>query len=167
MHSAAVMTRRKRSALLCSRFASLARKMATRAPHEAQTDSCTYEIDLPAPHDSPAALSDVSAQVLAFIGSLAQDYIWHKQQFQLGLSPQQPTQQHRWLTGTTDVTDAVDDEWFIVWLLRRVTIEWHDAAVQIEDDDGEFLLIEAADALPNWVTPQNAANRVRTPPFPS
>ena len=147
---------------------SLARRMATRAPHEAQTDSCTYEIDLPAPHDSPAALSDVCAQVLAFIGSLARDYIWHKQQFQLGLSPEQPTQQHRWLTGTTDVTDAVDDEWFIVWLLRRVTIEWDTAAVQIEDDDGEFLLIEAADALPNWVTPQNAANRVRTPLlFPS
>ncbi|GAA5959919.1 hypothetical protein JCM8115_004905 [Rhodotorula mucilaginosa] len=134
--------------------------MATRAPHEAQTDSCTYEIDWPAPHDSVAALSDVCAQVLAFIGSLAKDYIWHKQQFQLGLSPEQPAQHHRWLTGTTDVTDAVDDEWFIVWLLRRVTNEWHDAAVQIEDDDGEFLLIEAADALPNWVTPQNAANRV-------
>jgi hypothetical protein len=34
-----------------------------------------------------------------------EDYIWHKQQFQLGLSPEQPAQQHRWLTGTTDVTE--------------------------------------------------------------
>ena len=28
------------------------------------------------------------------------------------------------------------------------------------DADGEFLLIEAADALPDWVTPENATNRV-------
>ncbi|GAA5978983.1 hypothetical protein JCM10908_002758 [Rhodotorula pacifica] len=138
--------------------------MATRATHEAQTDSCTYEIDFPPPQDSTAALSDACAEILAYIGSLSQDYIWHKQPFQLDLSPEAftPTQQqqHRWLEGKTDVTDAVDDEWFIVWLLRNVTLKWHDAAVQIEDDDGEFLLIEAADALPSWVTPQNAANRV-------
>ncbi|GAA5860390.1 hypothetical protein JCM3774_000403 [Rhodotorula dairenensis] len=143
--------------------------MATRAPHEAQTDTCTYEIDLPAPHDSAAALSGACAEILALVGSLSQDYIWHKQPFQLALSPEPIAQpvaaasaapQHRWLAGRTDVTDAVDDEWFIVWLLRQLTLEWNDAAVQVEDDDGEFLLIEAADALPNWVTPQNAANRV-------
>lgn len=29
------------------------------------------------------------------------------------------------------------------------------------DSDGEFLLIEAADALPTWVTPSNSENRVR------
>ena len=31
------------------------------------------------------------------------------------------------------------------------------------DSDGEFLLIEAAEALPSWVTPTNAKNRVRAP----
>ncbi len=30
------------------------------------------------------------------------------------------------------------------------------------DTDGEFLLIEAADALPSWVTPSNSENRVRS-----
>ena len=30
----------------------------------------------------------------------------------------------------------------------------------IYDADGEFLLIEAADVLPAWVTPENATNRV-------
>ena len=30
----------------------------------------------------------------------------------------------------------------------------------IRDTDGEFLLIEAADELPSWVTPDNAPNRV-------
>jgi len=29
-----------------------------------------------------------------------------------------------------------------------------------QDNDGEFLLIEAADFLPKWVTPESAENRV-------
>lgn len=32
----------------------------------------------------------------------------------------------------------------------------------VNDSDGEFLLIEAADFLPKWVNPSNAVNRVRT-----
>lgn len=34
--------------------------------------------------------------------------------------------------------------------------------VRIEDNDGEFLLIEAADFLPKWLDPDNSANRVST-----
>lgn len=140
--------------------------MAARPPHEAQTDSCLYQIDFPGPHDDAQALTDLCAQVLAFIASLSTGYIWHRQPFQLGVSPLSFTapagqKQHQWLTGKTDVTDAVDDEWFVVWLLKQVTEKWRDAAVAVEDDDGEFLLIEAADVLPSWVTPQNAAHRVR------
>jgi hypothetical protein len=30
----------------------------------------------------------------------------------------------------------------------------------IRDTDGEFLLIEAANELPNWVSPENAENRL-------
>ena len=45
-------------------------------------------------------------------------------------------------------------------------------AVSAIDSDGEFLLIEAADSLPPWVSPSNAENRVRTlfalfPPCPA
>jgi SGT1 protein len=31
----------------------------------------------------------------------------------------------------------------------------------VRDSDGEFLLIEAADSLPSWVTPSVVENRVR------
>ena len=30
----------------------------------------------------------------------------------------------------------------------------------VYDADGQFLLIEAADALPSWITPENVENRV-------
>lgn len=36
---------------------------------------------------------------------------------------------------------------------------------RVEDNDGEFLLIEAADFLPKWLGPDNSANRVNIPKF--
>ena len=53
----------------------------------------------------------------------------------------------------------MDDEWYVVYLLRRVS-EAFDVAVQVWDEDGEFLLIEAAYSLPGWLEPAVAANRV-------
>ncbi|GAA5924061.1 uncharacterized protein JCM15063_005536 [Sporobolomyces koalae] len=129
------------------------------------TDTCTYQIDFPTPQDQPEALRDLATRILAFTNSLSANYLWHKQPFELAptaLSYAAPIEQkqHLWLEGKTDVTDAVDDEWFIVWLLQQISLQWTEAVIAIEDDDGEFLLIEAADVLPNWVTPQNAANRL-------
>lgn len=58
------------------------------------------------------------------------------------------------------VQDAVEDEWFMAYILRKLTRSVPGLCVQVSDEDGEFLLIEAADALPKWITPENAANRV-------
>jgi hypothetical protein len=38
---------------------------------------------------------------------------------------------------------------------------------QVTDTDGQFLLIEAANALPAWVDPETAEHRVRLPPLRS
>lgn len=37
---------------------------------------------------------------------------------------------------------------------------FNDLVIQINDSDGEFLLIEAADYLPKWLNPESAENRV-------
>lgn len=42
---------------------------------------------------------------------------------------------------------------------------WNFFCIRIEDNDGEFLLIEAADFLPKWLDPENSANRVSMPKF--
>lgn len=34
---------------------------------------------------------------------------------------------------------------------------------RVEDNDGEFLLIEAADYLPKWLNPDSSENRVSLP----
>ncbi|KAK2462036.1 hypothetical protein APHAL10511_006499 [Amanita phalloides] len=57
------------------------------------------------------------------------------------------------------VGDSVDDEWLVVWLLKQISQKW-DLVISSVDSDGEFLLIEAAEALPSWVKPSNSENRV-------
>ena len=58
------------------------------------------------------------------------------------------------------VQDSVEDEWFMTYILRTLTQSASGLCVRVEDEDGEFLLIEAAHELPKWVRPENAMNRV-------
>ena len=62
--------------------------------------------------------------------------------------------------------DSLLDEWFLVHvLLQRVSRI--PCLVRVWDDDGEFLLIEAADHLPPWADPDTCDGRVgRPPPLP-
>ena len=64
------------------------------------------------------------------------------------------------LRGRTEYGDSVEDEWVIVWLLRELTRKFEDLWVKVNDSDGEFLLIEAAGTLPEWLEPEVAENRV-------
>lgn len=64
------------------------------------------------------------------------------------------------IQGQTNFGDNVEDEWFIVFLLKQLTKHDPDLVVTVEDSDGQFLLIEAADSLPKWLTPESAVNRV-------
>jgi hypothetical protein len=124
-------------------------------------DTCHYSLSLPLPSGSLPALIP---ELLTFVSSLSSSYIWHKQPFNLSLSPLSfsptTTADTQYLEGKTDCTDCVDDEWFIVWILRELSKNYEGLVVGIKDEDGEFLLIEAAEVLPRWVTPNNATNRV-------
>ena len=55
--------------------------------------------------------------------------------------------------------DNVEDEWFVTFILSDITRKLPLIA-KVDDTDGSFLLIEAADALPRWVDPDTAQNRV-------
>ena len=143
----------------------------TRPTYESNSDTCRYTLDLPAPHDHGDHLRSHCAHLVAVALSLTQGYIWHNKQPGFTLQPSpvdfarpatatSTSPQHHHLEGSTDVTDAVDDEWLVVWVLKHLSLDCTDAVISVDDDDGEFLLIEAADSLPAWLTPQNAANRV-------
>ncbi|PVI07042.1 SGT1-domain-containing protein [Periconia macrospinosa] len=85
------------------------------------------------------------------------EYIWQRESIKLDL-----IREHgRWLLkGSTNYGDSVADEWLIVYFLRELSKEFKDAWIRIYDTDGEFLLIEAANALPKWLNPEVAENRV-------
>lgn len=85
------------------------------------------------------------------------EYIWQRDHIHLELI----REDGRWiLKGSSNYGDSVADEWLIVYLLRELSTEFKDAWIRVYDSDGEFLLIEAANALPPWANPEVAEHRV-------
>ncbi|KAF8328807.1 SGT1 protein-domain-containing protein [Cantharellus anzutake] len=107
----------------------------------------------------------LGAQIRETVHSrLPTSFLWHKDAFEVKLARalpnEAPSRTPRWkLEGTVRIGDSIDDEWCLVWLLREVSLII-DVAISISDSDGEFLLIEAADVLPKWISPANSENRV-------
>lgn len=64
------------------------------------------------------------------------------------------------LYGITHFGDNIEDEWFVVFLLFQITKEVDGLIVRVVDADGEFLLIESADYLPNWANPESCEKKV-------
>lgn len=50
----------------------------------------------------------------------------------------------------------------VVFVLREISKRIPGSIVRVQDNDGEFLLIEAADYIPSWLDPDNSDNRVST-----
>ncbi|KAH9968828.1 SGT1 protein-domain-containing protein [Russula dissimulans] len=113
------------------------------------------------PQESSSDKTSVTCLALVvqkFVEPLLTDFLWHRDTFQIKVV--QDTDGSGWfLEGRMRVGDSIDDEWCVVWLLREASKKW-DFAISIRDSDGEFLLIEAADYLPLWVTPSVVENRV-------
>lgn len=86
-------------------------------------------------------------------------YIWQNQPFNLKYKPGKGGVPAH-MFGVTKFGDNIEDEWFIVYIVKQITKEFPELVARIEDNDGEFLLIEAADFLPKWLDPDNSANRV-------
>uniref|UniRef100_A0A131YI61 SGT1 protein n=1 Tax=Rhipicephalus appendiculatus TaxID=34631 RepID=A0A131YI61_RHIAP len=97
-----------------------------------------------------------TAKLLPLITS----YIWQDEQFNLCVVDAQRDGVPPHLEGSTYFGDNVEDEWFVVYLLYELTKDDKDLVVKVEDTDGEFLLIEAADHLPKWLNPETSENRV-------
>lgn len=141
--------------------------------------TCRYSIYLPSSPSastSAASTSAVCASVLAYAAQLCSPshldtphpYIWQRDHFVLTPASTSPISGYDHFTGSTHIGESVEDEWWIVYLLLKISEKWKEAAIEIVDEDGQFLLIEAADALERWLTPSNAANRVsprHSPPF--
>lgn len=64
------------------------------------------------------------------------------------------------LHGISFYGDNIQDEWFIVGLLFHISKAIPGLIVRTFDSDGEFMLIEAAEHLPEWADPESCENAV-------
>ncbi|KAI5305979.1 hypothetical protein KEM56_002651, partial [Ascosphaera pollenicola] len=85
------------------------------------------------------------------------DYIWQREPFKLEFVREDGV---TLLRGQTGYGDSIEDEWVITYLLRELTRKFEKLWARVTDSDGEFLLVEAAATLPEWLEPDIALNRV-------
>ncbi|CAH0479300.1 unnamed protein product [Peronospora belbahrii] len=95
---------------------------------------------------------------LSFAVEQTQDFIWHKHHFHLTVVPH--INGRYILSGCSSVGDAIRDEWVVAKLVFDITIKFPGVVGRVADSDGEFLLIESAEALPDWVTPEDSDRRI-------
>ncbi|KAL8696217.1 MAG: hypothetical protein Q9224_002910 [Gallowayella concinna] len=107
--------------------------------------------------ETRAQLRKVQAAAVSLCKSLLKSFIWQRDEFRLELKQEKGLS---FLQGRTNFGDSVEDEWLVVYLLRELSRQYPDSWVRVCDSDGEFLLVEAADALPKWLNPEIAENRV-------
>ncbi|KAI8852485.1 SGT1 protein-domain-containing protein [Chytridium lagenaria] len=106
------------------------------------------------------SMVDLAALIMSFVGRWTAGHLWHKEPFLLVPVGRAPEIDEPFLMGRTKFGDCIDDEWFIVFLLKEITKEFPHLIVSVQDNDGDFLLIEAAHHIPPTLDPTNSPNRV-------
>ncbi|XP_006887606.1 PREDICTED: protein SGT1 isoform X2 [Elephantulus edwardii] len=111
------------------------------------------------PENQKEILMKYIERIMTQFAPMLVPYIWQNQPFNLKYKPGKGDIPAH-IFGMTKFGDNIEDEWFIVYIIKQITKEFPELIARIEDNDGEFLLIEAADFLPKWLEPDNSTNRV-------
>ncbi len=93
-------------------------------------------------------MNDLRDSILEVLAPYLIDYLWHIDRFNVQIGNSK-TGEPAFLTGKVVFGDNIEDEWFVVGLLFKLT-ELLDVVVSVKDSDGELILIEAAEKLPKW-----------------
>ncbi|KAF9905072.1 hypothetical protein EC991_002025 [Linnemannia zychae] len=135
-------------------------------PTQSASDTSTLILDQQQQHNVATGAIE-SAQlaktlISSIVAEMSNGYIWHKDAFSLSVVSGQGKDSTGlpYLRGQTRFGDSIDDEWLVVHLLREITKRIPGSVARVQDNDGEFLLIEAADHIPTWLDPENSDNRV-------
>ncbi|CAG7786026.1 unnamed protein product [Allacma fusca] len=111
---------------------------------------------------------EILMEFTAAIQCLTEEYIWQKDTLKIQLVKLDEIDEEEnlgdkgnviCLHGTTRFGDNIEDEWFITWVLLQLTRKFPGCVIRIVDNDGEFLLIEAAEDLPEWATSDSSCRK--------
>jgi hypothetical protein len=109
-------------------------------------------------YDTPGCdIVHLRRSILNFALELSKNHIYNREPFNLNLVRKNG---NSLLQGILFYGESGDDEWYVVRLLWEISKHFPSIAIHIEDNDGEFLLIEASEEIPAWIRPENARNRV-------
>ncbi|KAL0270551.1 UNVERIFIED_CONTAM: hypothetical protein PYX00_007926 [Menopon gallinae] len=111
-------------------------------------------------------IDELMNDIYKIVGGLSENYIWHNEEFKIfpknlvscfesALNGPDPF----CFYGSLNYGENVEDEWFLVYLLVELTKQIDGLVVQVRDGDGEILLIEAAEQLPSWITPETCEGK--------
>ncbi|XP_071555822.1 protein SGT1 homolog ecdysoneless [Temnothorax nylanderi] len=122
-----------------------------------------------------ARLSEEVAKYNEEIAPFVADHIWHSDSLNFRPRTKQAMLLNRTLEGSAVEEDYhtlphiyaslrfdedIGDEWLTVFLIFRLTKVFDGLIARVVDSDGEFLLIEAANVLPLWASPETCQDRV-------
>ena len=107
--------------------------------------------------ESREQLRQILTAATKLTNELLKGFIWQRESFRLSLEREDG---RSFLRGRTEYGDSVEDEWLIVYILRELSKKFPKIWIRVTDTDGQFLLIEAANALPTWLNPEIADCRV-------
>ncbi|XP_006170130.1 protein ecdysoneless homolog isoform X2 [Tupaia chinensis] len=138
--------------------------MEENTKHATVEDTVEYHLflipdDSKDPEKHKEILQKYIERIMTHFAPVLAPYIWQNQPFNLKYKPGKGGVPAH-IFGITKFGDNIEDEWFIVYIIKQITKEFPELVARIEDNDGEFLLIEAADFLPKWLDPDNSTNRV-------
>jgi hypothetical protein len=98
-------------------------------------------------------------KLTASIEEISNSFIWFKDSLKLSLII--PTEKNAplFFRGVVKFGDSIEDEWFISYIALKIS-QNVPISISLTDSDGEFILIEAAEFIPDWIDPENCENRV-------
>jgi hypothetical protein len=109
-------------------------------------------------HENIQRILKVRDVAMDYLQELTQEYIWHQDPFQIKIILEKDGTIS--LGGIVEFDNNIEDEWFVVYLLFELSKQFPIMSISVTDMDGEFLLIESAACIPDWLGPENSENRV-------
>lgn len=117
-------------------------------------DWVRYVIYLPEGADT----QHLQAELMQLAAKTGAGYLWDRDAF--ALRPGSSPRTGALLYGHQRLGEQQEDEWMVVKILLQASVQLPQLVLSVEDQDGQFLLIEAADVLPDWLEPETSENRI-------
>lgn len=122
-------------------------------------DAVTVQI-YPDRNCAQAELLDLLDELSIYIKRVSEPYIWFKDSLKIALIVPDDKKELAHFCGIVKFSDSIEDEWFVTFIALLLSENFTNLSICVTDTDGQFLLIEAADFIPDWIDPENCENRL-------